>query len=95
MDLMSFGSSFITDDDNVSIDSESSGRKLRSEDFEFDGVSSSGDGDIHHSGDEEVFEGEGYMAAKKEGVSGQDHEMSSLVPENTLRSSVEGGPGGV
>ena len=98
MDLMSLGSSFITDDDDDnedSIDSESSGKKLRSEDFDFDGGSSSGDGNIHHSGDEEVFEGEGYMAANKEGVSGQDHEMSSLVPENTLRSSVEGGPGGV
>ena len=35
------------------------------------------------------------MAAKKEGVTGQVIEMSSVVPENTLRSSVEGGPGGV
>ena len=36
-----------------------------------------------------MFEGEGYMAAKKEGVSGQVLEISSLVPDNTFPSGYE------
>ena len=54
-------------------------------DFDFDGGSSYDDVDTHPSGNEKVFEGEGYMAAKKEGVSGQ-------FPEKTIPSGsfVEG-----
>ena len=71
---------------DISINSESIGKKLGLDYFDFDGGSSSGDVDTHPSGDEEVFEGEGYMAAKKEGVSGQVLEISSLVPDNTFPS---------
>ena len=52
--------------------------------FVFDVDSSGSDADTHISGDEKEVEGEGYMAVTKEGVSTQEHEMSSGVHEDAF-----------
>ena len=99
MDVMALGSSFITDDDS-SISSGSDNKKLKMDDFEFcEGTSpdgNAGNSDTQ-TGDEEVFDGEGYLAAEKDGVSNQVPEMSSEIPNNALQigSPGDGSPGGV